>query len=134
MDTFTKTKRSQIMATVQSKDTAPELLVRRLVHRLGYRFRLHRRDLPGTPDIVLPRLRKIIIVNGCFWHMHTCGQCRIPAVRRKYWVKKLSGNRARDQRNRRKLRRLRWAVLTVWECQTRNTEMLVNTIKRFLGK
>ena len=80
------------MAAVKSKDTTPEMLVRRLVHRLGYRFRLHRRDLPGTPDIVLPKLGKIIIVNGCFWHMHELRRCRIPAVRRKYWEKKLFGN------------------------------------------
>ncbi|MEX0586259.1 MAG: very short patch repair endonuclease [Pirellulales bacterium] len=117
-DTVTKAKRSRIMAAVKSKDTAPELLVRRLVHALGYRFRLHVRSLPGTPDLVFPRLRKIINVNGCFWHMHHCPRCRVPTARRGYWVAKMQRNAARDKRTKRALRRGGWQVLTIWECQT----------------
>jgi len=117
-DTFTRAERSRIMALVKSKDTTPELAVRRLVHEMGFRYRLHVRSLPGAPDLVFPRLRKVIFVSGCFWHMHTCGRCRIPEARRAYWVAKLARNAARDTRLRRKLRRLGWHVLVVWECQT----------------
>ncbi|MEX2169548.1 MAG: very short patch repair endonuclease [Pirellulales bacterium] len=117
-DTFTKAERSRIMAAVKSKDTSPELVVRRLVHSLGYRYRLHVRSLPGTPDLVFPRLRKIINVSGCFWHMHSCGRCRIPTSRRRYWLAKLKRNAARDKRTAQALRRAGWQVLTVWECQT----------------
>jgi DNA mismatch endonuclease (patch repair protein) len=85
------------MSLVKSKDTTPELLVRRLAHRLGFRFRLHIKSLPGSPDMVFPRLRKIININGCFWHMHHCGGCRIPSSRRSYWVAKLERNRQRDR-------------------------------------
>jgi DNA mismatch endonuclease (patch repair protein) len=131
---ITKAERSRIMAAVKSKDTTPELLVRRLVHRLGYRFRLHRRSLPGCPDIVLARLRKIINIHGCFWHMHSCGRCRIPSSHRAYWVAKLKRNRERDMRTIRKLRRLGWSVLTVWECQTTDQESLTRRISRFLAQ
>ena len=131
---FSKTKRSQIMAAVKSKHTTPEVVVRRLVHRMGYRFRLHVKALPGTPDIVLPRLRKIIEVRGCFWHGHRCGRCRIPATRRAYWVAKIDRNRRRGQRTRRAQRRLGWAVLTVWECQLRDASALERRVKRFLGE
>jgi DNA mismatch endonuclease (patch repair protein) len=94
------------------------LRVRRLVHRLGFRYRLHVQSLPGKPDLVFAGRRKIIEVAGCFWHMHDCGRCRIPAARREYWVAKLARNAARDKRNRRALRRAGWRVLTIWECQT----------------
>jgi DNA mismatch endonuclease, patch repair protein len=116
-DTFTKSERSRIMAAVKSKDTTPELLVRRLVHSLGYRYRLHVRLLPGTPDIVFPRVKKIINVNGCFWHLHKCPRCRIPSSKRKYWMAKLQRNAKRDKANQRKLRRQGWKVMTIWECQ-----------------
>ncbi|MGA2498390.1 MAG: very short patch repair endonuclease [Tepidisphaeraceae bacterium] len=124
------------MTAVKSKDTAPELAVRRLVHGLGYRYRLHVRGLPGTPDMVFPCRRKIINVNGCFWHAHGCGRCRIPATRRAYWLAKLKRNKARDQRNRRALRRLGWDVLTVWECHTvtKKQVALVERVRKFLGK
>jgi DNA mismatch endonuclease, patch repair protein len=108
---------------VKSKNTSPELAVRRMVHRLGFRYRLHVRRLPGTPDLVFPRLKKIINVSGCFWHMHGCGRCRIPTARRKYWLAKLQRNAARDRRNRLALRRAGWRVLTVWKCQTRPAKM-----------
>ena len=116
-DTFTKAERSRIMAAVKSRDTTPELAVRRLVHSLGYRFRLHVRSLPGTPDLVFPRLRKIINVNGCFWHLHGCARCRVPSSRRSYWTAKLERNAARDKRTQRELRRNGWQVLVLWECQ-----------------
>lgn len=105
------------MAAVKSKDTTPELVVRRLVHSLGFRYRLHVRELPGTPDLVFPRLRKIINVNGCFWHMHRCPQCRMPSSRRDYWTAKLNRNAARDKQTQRELRRRGWQVMVVWQCQ-----------------
>ena len=117
-DTFSRAERSRIMAAVKSQDTTPELVARRIAHALGYRYRLHVRALPGCPDMVLPRLRKIINVHGCFWHMHACGRCRIPASRRRYWEEKLRRNRERDRRTLRALRRANWRVLVVWECQT----------------
>lgn len=120
------------MAQVKSRDTLPEITVRRLVHSLGFRYRLHVRQLPGTPDLVLPRLRKIINVSGCFWHMHWCGACRIPATRRDYWQAKLNGNAVRDRRNRRKLEQLGWQVLVVWECQTKDALQLRTNLARFL--
>jgi DNA mismatch endonuclease (patch repair protein) len=131
-DPFTPEERSRIMGLVKSKDTSIELIVRRLVHRLGYRYRLHVASLPGTPDLVFPARRKIIFINGCFWHMHGCGRCRIPAARRDYWINKLSKNRLRDARNRRQLRRSGWSVMTVWECQARDLTRLGRAISRFI--
>lgn len=135
-DTFTPAERSRIMAAVKSRDTTPEMVVRRLVHGLGYRYRLHARDLPGTPDLVLPRHRKIINVCGCFWHLHGCPRCRIPSSRRDYWVAKLERNAARDRRVNRVLRRAGWSVLVVWECQTRRKRLdsLEHRVSRFLKR
>jgi DNA mismatch endonuclease (patch repair protein) len=110
------------------------MVVRRLVHALGFRYRLHVRAMPGAPDLVFPRLRKVIFVSGCFWHMHTCGRCRIPAARRKYWLAKLERNAERDKRVQRALRRAGWGVLVVWECQTCGTarDALSRRIAKFL--
>jgi DNA mismatch endonuclease, patch repair protein len=110
--------------------------LRRLVHRLGFRYRLHVRSLPGTSDLVFPRLKKVINVSGCFWHMHGCGRCRIPTARRGYWVAKLQRNATRDKRNRRALRRAGYRVLTVWECQLRLSarERLKSKIETFLSE
>jgi len=116
-DTFSRAKRSEVMARIRSKDTQPELAVRRALHRLGHRFRLHVMSLPGRPDIVLTKHRTIIQVKGCFWHGHSCLGGRIPPGR--YWHAKLARNRARDQRNERRLRALGWHVRTVWECRLR---------------
>lgn len=104
------------------------------MHALGYRYRLHVRSLLGAPDLVFPRLRKVIFVSGCFWHMHTCGRCRIPTARRKYWLAKLQRNAAGDRRVQRALRRAGWGVPVVWECQTfaAGRERLVRQIVRFL--
>lgn len=134
MDTFTKSERSRIMAAVRSKDTTPELLVRKLVHSLGYRYRLHVRSLPGTPDLVFPRLRKIINVNGCFWHMHDCGRCRVPSSRREYWIAKMRRNAARDKQTQRELRQSGWRVMVIWECQTRHEARLRSKVSAFLDK
>lgn len=134
-DPFDREKRSQIMAAVRSKDTTPELVVRRLTHAMGYRYRLHVRGLAGTPDLVFPRLRRIIDVRGCFWHGHSCGRCRIPASRRDYWLEKIERNKARDRRTVRTLRRDGWKVLIIWECQSRSAaiERLRSTLRRFLS-
>lgn len=133
MDSVTRERRSEIMSRVRSKDTGPERVVRRLIHGMGYRYGLHRRDLPGTPDLVFPSRVKVIFINGCFWHGHKCalGQ-RMPKSRRDFWVPKIDGNRRRDARKKGALRRMGWGVLTVWECQLTALERLKNKIRRFL--
>jgi DNA mismatch endonuclease (patch repair protein) len=113
----TAAKRSEMMSRIRSKDTKPEMLIRKALHRLGFRFRLHVRDLPGCPDIVLPKYRIIIQVKGCFWHGHTCRDGRLPKSNREYWVPKLLRNKERDISNERKLRRMGWSVRTLWECR-----------------
>jgi DNA mismatch endonuclease, patch repair protein len=134
-DPFSPIERSRVMRAVKSGDTTPELVVRRLVHSLGYRYRLHRRDLPGQPDLVFPRLGKVIQVHGCFWHRHACdaGQST-PASRQEYWNAKFARNVVRDRSNLRKLRRLGWSVLVIWECQTRRNKpaALKSRLERFL--
>jgi len=133
VDTLTPIERSRRMSLVRGKNTKPELIVRGIAHRLGYRFRLHRRDLPGTPDLVFPRLRKIILVHGCFWHMHACaGGCRMPKSRAEFWRNKLECNAARDRHAVAALRRSGWRVLTVWQCQMKDRERLVKRIVGFL--
>lgn len=125
------------MSLVRHKDTRPEMVVRRLIHRLGYRYRLHRRDLPGNPDLVFPRLGKVIFVHGCFWHRHPSADCklaRMPKSRLDFWQAKLEGNRSRDQRNHESLERAGWKVLVVWECELKDKEQLENIVTRFLGK
>lgn len=118
---MTDPARSVQMALVKGKDTKPELVVRRLIHSLGYRFRLHRKDLPGKPDVVLSRHRKAIEVRGCFWHQHpdpTCWRSRRPKTRQEFWVPKLEANATRDRENETALRELGWQLLVVWECET----------------
>jgi DNA mismatch endonuclease, patch repair protein len=105
------------MAKIRSRDTKPEMIVRRALHRLGFRFRLHVKELPGHPDIVLPKHRTVIEVRGCFWHGHTCIDGRFPKSNQAYWVPKLVRNKARDKANCRKLRRLGWSVRSLWECR-----------------
>lgn len=133
-DNRTPASRSALMSRIGGKDTAPELLVRRRLHSLGYRFRLHRRDLPGTPDIVFPSRSKAIFVNGCFWHAHGCRIGHPPKSRPEFWLPKLERNRAKDARNMRDLRALGWAALTVWQCQTRNLDRLEARLVSFLGR
>jgi len=117
-DTLTADRRSWNMSRIRGRDTDPELSLRSLLHRAGYRFRLHSRTLPGRPDIVLRRYRTAIFVNGCFWHRHTgCKYATTPSTRREFWVEKLSENVRRDQRNHQALVRLGWKVIVVWECE-----------------
>ncbi len=131
---FTPAQRSWIMGQVRSQHTKPELLVRSLVHRLGYRFRLHRKDLPGAPDLVFPGCRKIIFVHGCFWHGHPCRRgARPPKANADYWREKIARNHSRDQRHRRELRQLGWSVLVLWECQLRDRQRIARRLSRFLG-
>jgi DNA mismatch endonuclease (patch repair protein) len=134
VDTLSPSQRSEIMARVRSKNSKPELLVRRLVFALGYRYRLHAKDLPGNPDIVFRTSQKAIFVHGCFWHRHTnCNLARLPKSRLGFWVPKLEGNRTRDKRNSRALSRKGWKVLTIWECQVKRRERLLSRITRFLN-
>lgn len=122
------------MAAVRSKDTGPERAVRTLVFALGYRFRLHRQDLPGTPDLVFPGRRKVIFVNGCFWHFHSrCSGFRAPKSRVEFWAAKLMKNRLRDRHNRKALRKLGWTVLVIWECQIKDLASLQRRVLEFLG-
>lgn len=124
-DRLTAKRRSWNMSRIRGKDTSPELIVRRLLHRMGYRFRLHVKDLPGKPDIVLPKYKTVIFVHGCFWHRHKgCKNCTTPTNRREWWLAKLNGNAARDKVHQRALRKLGWRSITVWECQAeRETRM-----------
>jgi DNA mismatch endonuclease Vsr len=125
--------RSENMRRIRSKDTAPELKVRSLVHRLGYRFRLHRKDLPGKPDLVFPSRRKVIFVHGCFWHGHDCPSvARTPKTNTGYWVEKIQRNAERDVRHQSELKSLGWDVLVVWECELRDAEALSSRITSFL--
>jgi DNA mismatch endonuclease (patch repair protein) len=134
MDTLTTAQRSARMALIRSKDTKPELTVRRLVHRLGYRYRLHRKELPGTPDLAFIARRKVIFVHGCFWHAHeTCKVANKPKTRRSYWSSKFRTNVARDRRNERLLKRSGWEVLTIWECETGALTALASRLVTFLG-
>ncbi|MEA3364021.1 MAG: very short patch repair endonuclease [Candidatus Hydrogenedentes bacterium] len=132
-DLFSKTKRSWIMSRVKNRDTKPEIVVRSLVHRLGYRFRIHRRDLPGNPDIVLPKHKKLIFVHGCFWHGHKgCPRSKRPTTNSDFWSRKLDANIERDKKLRRKLRRMGWKVLVVWECETREPHKVLKKLEKFL--
>lgn len=121
------------MARIGSKNTAPELTVRRLLHGLGYRFRLHRRGLPGTPDIVFPGRRRAIFVHGCFWHGHGCRIGKPPKSRPEFWAPKLDRNKARDEENCDALRRAGWDVAVVWQCEVKEKETLVRRLEDFLG-
>lgn len=135
MDVYGKRKRSEIMARVKGRDTTPELLVRSIVHRLGYRFRLYRRDLPGNPDITLPKHRKVIFVHGCFWHGHKrCPRAARPTTNIAFWRKKLDSNIARDRHNIGQLRKGGWRVLVVWQCQTKKLETLKRSLSKFLNE
>jgi DNA mismatch endonuclease (patch repair protein) len=133
MDVFTPEKRSAVMRAVKGANTGPEMEIRRLVHRMGYRYGLHCKDLPGRPDLVFRRLRKVVFVHGCFWHKHRCPAGRVPATRRQYWAEKLDSNIRRDRRNCAELRKAGWDVLTVWECELRDIESLKGKLRRFLA-
>lgn len=135
LDKLTKDERSERMGRVKSANTKPEMTVRRMVHGLGYRYRLHRRDLPGKPDLVFGPRRKVIFVHGCFWHRHSASNCklaRLPKSRRDFWLPKLEANRLRDIQNRDLLIKAGWSVLEIWECEIPDKENLTKRIEGFL--
>jgi len=135
MDRLTQEQRSWNMSRIRSKDTIPELIVRRLVHRAGYRYRLNVHGLEGRPDLVFPGMRKVIFVHGCFWHRHSCANGRVvPGTRTEFWKSKFERNVARDTEARRQLRQEGWKVLVIWECETgaRSLQHLQSRLERFL--
>ena len=131
MDHLTKQSRSKLMAKIRRENTTPEMFVREVIWREGYRYRLHVKKLPGCPDIVLTRLRKVIFVNGCFWHGHFCRRKQMPKTNSEFWVQKIQRNRKRDSSSIRKLKRKGWSCLVVWECHLRKGTT-VNRILEFL--
>ena len=131
-DTHTRKQRRANMQAVRSKNTALELSIRSTIHRLGFRFRLHRKDLPGTPDIVLPSRKSVIFVHGCFWHGHGCSKGKLPASNVDFWKAKIQRNRERDSKSEEQLGKEGWKVLKVWECETKDQSALVGRISRFL--
>jgi DNA mismatch endonuclease (patch repair protein) len=137
VDTLSTTERSERMARIHGRDTKPELVVRRLLHGMGYRYRLHRCDLPGKPDIVFGKRKKAIFIHGCFWHRHddpACRLARLPKSRLEFWEPKLSANAERDALKQEALKRLGWNVLVVWECELRQGEQLENKLRQFVGE
>lgn len=135
MDSLSPRERSERMSRVRSRDTKPELLVRKTVHAMGYRYRLHKAGLPGKPDLVFASRRKVIFIHGCFWHRHPdpdCKLARLPKSRHDFWLPKLEGNRARDERVAQALADQGWQVLEIWECQCKRGEHLENMIRGFL--
>jgi DNA mismatch endonuclease (patch repair protein) len=132
-DTISKEQRSANMRAVRDRNTQPEICVRRIAYGLGYRFRLHRRDLPGTPDLVFPARRKVIFVHGCFWHGHGCKRSlKMPQTNKEFWEAKITGNVERDGRQLARLRKAGWRALIVWECETKATDTLSSRLQRFL--
>ena len=134
MDTRTAEQRRRIMQAVKSRDTGPEMVVRRLLHSLGYRYRVHRKDLPGKPDVAFLSRRKAIFVHGCFWHGHGCPKGRLPKSRLDYWEPKLNANKERDRRKEKELRSMGWDVLTIWQCETADLEALAGRLHGFLDR
>jgi DNA mismatch endonuclease (patch repair protein) len=134
-DKLSPARRSANMSRIKSRDTKPEMVVRRMVHGMGYRYRLHRKDLPGKPDIVFGPRRKLIFVHGCFWHQHPDPGCldgRMPKSRTEYWTLKLKRNVERDKERQQSLRDLGWDVLTIWECETKDPAALCEKLMQFL--
>ena len=133
-DVFTPEERARVMRAVKGKDTKPEMIVRRLAHGMGYRFRLHRKDLPGKPDLVFPGRRKVIFVHGCFWHGHDCARgSRQPKQNADYWRNKIGRNVQRDAANLKTLEAQGWQALVIWECEMKDREALADRLKAFLG-
>ena len=134
-DTLTRVERSERMGRIQNKDTKPEMRIRKIVHGMGYRYRLHKANLPGKPDLVFAGRRKVIFVHGCFWHRHpdpSCSLARLPKSKLDFWIPKLEANRQRDGANVRELEQAGWDVLTIWECQLRDEKELKIRIQVFL--
>lgn len=134
MDIWSKEKRSQVMSNIRSTDTTPEILVRKMLFAQGYRYRLHVKELPGKPDIVLPKYNSVIFVHGCFWHLHSeCRDGTIPKTRTEYWKKKLLGNKSRDKKNIEHLKKQGWRVLRIWECEIeKNPDEVLTKLITFL--
>lgn len=132
MDTLTSEQRRKTMQAVNTKNTKPELNLRKALFKRGYRFRLHKRCLPGSPDIVFPGKKKVVFVHGCFWHAHDCNRGTFPKSHEDFWREKLENNRRRDERNREELTKLGWRVFTVWECETKNLEAALLQVQAFL--
>ena len=135
MDTLSPDERSKRMGRVRNKDTKPEWVVRRLIHSMGYRYRLHGNGLPGRPDLVFGGRRKVLFIHGCYWHRHgpTCPLTRLPKSRLEFWGPKFEGNKQRDLANQEKLREMGWNYLIVWECQLKGLDELAGRIREFLG-
>lgn len=132
-DVYPPEKRKWLMRRVRNRNTEPEVAVRSFIHKMGFRFRLHRRDLPGSPDIVLPRHRKVIFVSGCFWHGHPgCPRAALPQANASFWARKIEGNIARDKRTTEALEALGWRVLVVWGCEAKRREVLASKLRDFL--
>ena len=131
---MTSEQRSRVMRAVKGKNTGTEMTVRRIVHRMGFRYRLHRKDLPGKPDLVFGPRRKVIFVHGCFWHGHTCKRGdRIPKENRRYWTKKITRNKERDKEHVSTLKAKGWKVLVIWECETKDIERLGKRVRAYLA-
>jgi DNA mismatch endonuclease (patch repair protein) len=133
-DIYSKNKRSRIMASISGKDTQPELLVRKYLFSKGFRFRKNDNRYPGKPDIVLPKYRSVIFINGCFWHGHTCKKSKIPETRKIFWEDKLSQNKLRDKRNYKKLRKSNWHVFIIWECRLKSHSGYIMTMDKIITK
>jgi DNA mismatch endonuclease (patch repair protein) len=132
-DIVSRSKRKEIMSSVKQRHTKPELIVRKLLHRLGYRFRLHNKKLPGTPDIVLPKYKTVIFVHGCFWHQHeNCRKARRPTSNVEFWNEKLDKNIERDNRKESELKEAGWKILTIWDCEMKDEDLITEKIKDFL--
>jgi len=128
-------QRSRNMSAIKSKNTKPEITVRKLLHSKGYRFRLHKKDLPGSPDIVLPKYKTVIFVHGCFWHRHqNCKYASNPKTRREFWEKKFKENIERDKKTQEKLKNLGWKTKIVWECEVKNREILILKLEDIFRK
>ncbi|MDR0184264.1 very short patch repair endonuclease [Lysobacter arvi] len=133
-DIMTPAQRSERMSRIRSQNTKPEMLVRRFLHGQGFRFRLHARDLPGRPDLVLPKYRTVVFVEGCFWHGHSCQKGRVPGTNPDFWQAKVACNQARDKRNQRALRRDGWRVIRVWECQLAKSKTRAAALARLVSR
>ena len=135
-DTYSKQKRSQIMSKIPGKNTKPEIIIRKIAHGLGYRFRLHKKNLPGKPDIVFPKYKKVILINGCFWHGHkNCNRSKLPSTNKKFWKEKIDGNKKKDKSNLIRLKKTGWDYLVIWQCEIKKSdyEKLEKKIAEFLG-
>jgi DNA mismatch endonuclease, patch repair protein len=132
VDTLTPSRRSWLMSQVRQKDTKPEMVVRRLIHSMGFRYRLHGKELPGRPDLVFSKSKRVIFVHGCYWHRHDCKKASMPSSNVEYWKKKFAENVARDNKVLSELASLGWASMVVWECETRDADALALSLSAFL--